>query len=86
MAGGTAGCVIAARIAEARPDLSIIIIESGPDSAGNDEVQRVSLRSLLPCRRSVVRHDAEVNIEPLRGMFQALMGAKTGTFRDVTQA
>ena len=38
--GGTAGCVIAGRLAEARPDLSIVVIEDGKDSKDDKDIER----------------------------------------------
>lgn len=39
-AGGTAGCVVAGRLSDAFPELSIIIIENGPESKDNPLVDR----------------------------------------------
>ncbi|KAI1111186.1 GMC oxidoreductase [Nemania sp. NC0429] len=36
--GGTAGCVVAGRLAEADPNLSILVIEGGPDNYGDPTV------------------------------------------------
>lgn len=36
--GGTAGCVIASRLAEYLPNKSILLIEGGPSDVGNDAV------------------------------------------------
>lgn len=36
--GGTAGCVIACRLAEALPDKSVLVIEGGPSDYGNESV------------------------------------------------
>ncbi|KAI1389497.1 alcohol oxidase [Hypoxylon trugodes] len=36
--GGTAGCIVAARLAEADPNLSVLVVEAGPDGAGNPAV------------------------------------------------
>ncbi|WWC89640.1 uncharacterized protein L201_004565 [Kwoniella dendrophila CBS 6074] len=38
--GGGAGCVIATRLAEARPDLSILLLEQGPDNREATRLQR----------------------------------------------
>lgn len=48
--GGLAGCVIAGRLAEADPGLSILVIEQGPNSYGVPEVVHPSLypRNLFP--------------------------------------
>ncbi|KAI2614835.1 alcohol oxidase [Hypoxylon sp. NC1633] len=48
--GGTAGCIVAARLAEADPSLSILVIEAGPDGAGNPSVDYPAffLSNLLP--------------------------------------
>ena len=32
--GGSAGCVLAARLAEASPEASVLLIEAGPDGRG----------------------------------------------------
>ncbi|KAI0886954.1 GMC oxidoreductase [Annulohypoxylon maeteangense] len=36
--GGTAGCIIAGRLAEADPELSILVVEGGPDNYDNPNV------------------------------------------------
>ncbi|KAI1308104.1 hypothetical protein F5Y03DRAFT_351206 [Xylaria venustula] len=36
--GGTAGCIVASRLSDADPKLSILVIEEGLDSAGNPTV------------------------------------------------
>ncbi|KAI0441220.1 GMC oxidoreductase-domain-containing protein [Xylaria telfairii] len=36
--GGTAGCIVAGRLAEADPNLSILVIERGPDNYGDPSV------------------------------------------------
>ncbi|KAI1210745.1 alcohol oxidase [Annulohypoxylon truncatum] len=36
--GGTAGCIVASRLADADPSLSILVIEAGPNGAGNPAV------------------------------------------------
>ncbi|KAI2466130.1 alcohol oxidase [Annulohypoxylon bovei var. microspora] len=36
--GGTAGCIVASRLADADPGLSILVIEAGPDGIGNPAV------------------------------------------------
>jgi choline dehydrogenase-like flavoprotein len=38
--GGTAGCVIAGRLTEAFPDVSILVIEAGTDSTDDEVVAR----------------------------------------------
>lgn len=38
MLGGTAGCVLAARLSDEHPDLSILVIERGPNNEGNPAV------------------------------------------------
>lgn len=38
--GGTAGCVIAGRLAEAYPKLSILLLEAGPDPTKHEGVTR----------------------------------------------
>lgn len=42
--GGTAGCVIASRLAEALPDLKILMIEAGPSDL--DDKQILDLRNM----------------------------------------
>lgn len=51
--GGTAGCIVAARIAESHPDLSILVIEGG---ANNKDVASIVhpvffLQNLLPTQK-----------------------------------
>ncbi|ORY12196.1 GMC oxidoreductase-domain-containing protein [Clohesyomyces aquaticus] len=48
--GGLAGCVIAGRLSEADPKLSILLIEQGPDNYGMPEVVHPALypRNLFP--------------------------------------
>lgn len=36
--GGTAGCVVASRLAERKPDLSIMVIEAGSDLSKHEHV------------------------------------------------
>ncbi|VUC20397.1 unnamed protein product [Clonostachys rosea] len=36
--GGTAGCIVASRLADADPNLSILVVEAGPDGVGNANV------------------------------------------------
>lgn len=38
MTAGTTGCVVAGRLAEARPDLQILLIETGRDIADDQRV------------------------------------------------
>ncbi|GAB7361783.1 hypothetical protein MBLNU230_g1827t1 [Neophaeotheca triangularis] len=48
--GGLAGCVVAGRLAEADPQLSVLVIEGGPDNYGVPEVVHPALypRNLMP--------------------------------------
>lgn len=50
MIGGLAGCVVAGRLAEADRNLSILLIEQGPESYGMPEVVHPALypRNLFP--------------------------------------
>ncbi|CAG9948912.1 unnamed protein product [Clonostachys rosea f. rosea IK726] len=41
--GGTAGCIVAARLAEKDPSLSILVLEAGPNGAGNPTVDYPAL-------------------------------------------
>ena len=45
--GGLSGCVIAARLHEARPSLSIAILEAGPDESYNSAVLSPVLYPIL---------------------------------------
>lgn len=58
--GGTAGCVIAGRIAEAQPDLSILVIEGGSDNKGAPHVENplFFLQNLLPATKSALFYKA----------------------------
>ncbi|KAJ4334917.1 hypothetical protein N0V87_006512 [Didymella glomerata] len=54
--GGTAGCIVAGRLAEAHPDLSVLVIESG---ANNKDVASIVhpaffLQNLLPTQKTAL--------------------------------
>ncbi|CAJ2503395.1 Uu.00g107890.m01.CDS01 [Anthostomella pinea] len=38
--GGTAGCIVAARLADADPDLSVLVIEEGTNNLGNPMISK----------------------------------------------
>jgi choline dehydrogenase-like flavoprotein len=38
--GGLAGCVVASRLHQQKPDLSIVLIEAGPDTTGHPLVEK----------------------------------------------
>ena len=44
--GGTAGCVVAARVAEADPTLTVLLIERGANNEGKDSVHQPILMPL----------------------------------------
>ncbi|KAI8628943.1 alcohol oxidase [Xylariaceae sp. FL1651] len=48
--GGTTACVVASRLADADPKLSIVVLEAGPDGAGNPAVDFPAffLNNILP--------------------------------------
>ncbi|KAI1124326.1 alcohol oxidase [Nemania abortiva] len=56
--GGTAGCVVASRLAEADPKLSILVIEAGSNGAGNPIVDYPAfcLSNLLPDATTTVSY------------------------------
>jgi len=43
MAGGLTACVVAGRLAEADPDLSILVIEKGPNNEGIATIEQPAL-------------------------------------------
>lgn len=36
--GGTAGCIVASRLADASPELSILVVESGPNNRNDPDI------------------------------------------------
>ena len=44
--GGTAGCVLAGRLADRFPELEIVVIEDGADSHGVAEIDRERIRHI----------------------------------------
>ncbi|KAK0387532.1 hypothetical protein NLU13_3778 [Sarocladium strictum] len=52
--GGTAACIVAGRLAEADPGLSILVIESGPDNRGVESIENpvFFLDNLAPTSRN----------------------------------
>ena len=52
--GGPAGCAVAARLAEARPDLTVALLERGPPRGGlaSDVPLGMALLTSKPQRRS----------------------------------
>ncbi|KAI4865970.1 GMC oxidoreductase-domain-containing protein [Hypoxylon rubiginosum] len=48
--GGTAGCIVAARLADADPGLSILVVEGGPNNIGEPTIHypALSISHLLP--------------------------------------
>lgn len=68
---GTTGCVVAGRLAEARPDLRIVLIETGRDIAQD---QRVA--SGFPRARTLRSIGLKADLpEPLDGLFSVYEGA-----------
>ncbi|KAI1412251.1 alcohol oxidase [Hypoxylon sp. FL1857] len=61
--GGTAGCVVAARLAEADPDLSVLIVEAGSDGAGNPAVDYPAffLTNLLPSATTTALYKSKLS-------------------------
>ena len=55
-AGGTAGCIIAGRLAEADPDLSILVIEGGADNKDVPHIVNPAfyLQNLLPATKTAL--------------------------------
>jgi choline dehydrogenase-like flavoprotein len=45
--GGLAGCVVASRLHQQKPDLSIMLIEAGPDTTGHPHVENPADGALL---------------------------------------
>ncbi|KAI8947538.1 GMC oxidoreductase [Xylaria longipes] len=58
--GGTAGCVVAGRLAEADPNLSILVIEGGPDNYGNPAVvtPAMFLANIAPGSKTAIFYQA----------------------------
>ncbi|KAH8165135.1 hypothetical protein CIB48_g3111 [Xylaria polymorpha] len=58
--GGTAGCIVAGRLAEADPNLSILVIERGPDNYGDPSVvtPAMFLTHLAPGSKTAIFYQA----------------------------
>ncbi|KAI0458215.1 GMC oxidoreductase [Xylaria acuta] len=58
--GGTAGCIVAGRLAEADPSLSILVIEGGPDNYGNPAVvtPAMFLTNIAPGSKTAIFYQA----------------------------
>ncbi|KAH8682575.1 alcohol oxidase-like protein [Xylariales sp. PMI_506] len=58
--GGTAGCIVASRLAEADPNLSILVIEGGPDNYNDPSVVNPAffLQHLLPTSKTALFYKA----------------------------
>ncbi|KAI1323679.1 alcohol oxidase [Xylariaceae sp. FL0255] len=56
--GGTAGCIVAARLSEADPNLSILVLEAGPDGAGIPTVDYPAFffSNILPDSKTITFH------------------------------
>lgn len=56
--GGTAGCIVAGRLAEADPGLSILVVEGGPDNYDKYRVLTpgLYLTNLLPESETTIFH------------------------------
>lgn len=54
--GGTAACIIAARLAEASPELAILVIEGGPNNLNEPSVVNPAffLQHLLPTSKTAI--------------------------------
>lgn len=49
--GGTAGCIVASRLADASPELSILVVESGPNNRDDPDIVHPPFfhNNLKPC-------------------------------------
>ncbi|RYP77333.1 hypothetical protein DL771_001128 [Monosporascus sp. 5C6A] len=59
--GGTAGCIVAARLADADPNLSVLVIECGPNGVGNPAVDypALFLSHLLPGAKTTLTYKSK---------------------------
>ncbi|KAI1822582.1 GMC oxidoreductase [Xylaria intraflava] len=63
--GGTAACIVAGRLAEADPNLSILVIERGPDNYGNPDIVSpgMFLSNLMPGSKTAIVYEGEMSEE-----------------------
>lgn len=56
--GGTAACIVAGRLAEADPGLSILVVEQGPNNLGDPKIVNPAMFSthLLPDSKTAIFH------------------------------
>ena len=47
--GGLAGCVVASRLRQRKPSLSVLLVEAGPDTTGHPHVSNTAEAALLHC-------------------------------------
>lgn len=68
LTGGLAGCVVAGRLAEADPSLSVLLIEGGENNANLDIVKHPALfpMHLMPQSKTVIWYRAKAS-EALNG-------------------
>lgn len=61
--GGTTSCVIASRLSDADPELSILVVESGPDSYNEPGIVHpgLFLENLLPTSKNNTFHMAKAS-------------------------
>ncbi|KAI0148499.1 alcohol oxidase [Xylariaceae sp. FL1272] len=61
--GGTAGCIVASRLADADPSLSILVIEAGLNGAGNPsvEVSALFFGNIVPTSTTTVFHKSKTS-------------------------
>lgn len=67
--GGTAACIVAGRLAEADPNLSILVIEGGQDNRGNPSIENpvFFLDHLQPTSKTAIFYKAANKSEKCAG-------------------
>ncbi|KAG8160628.1 hypothetical protein KVR01_008892 [Diaporthe batatas] len=61
--GGTAGCIVAARLADASPELSILVVESGPNNRNDPDIVHPPFfhSNLKPCKHKLLYYEGKTS-------------------------
>lgn len=93
LSGGTAGCIIAARLAEAKPDLSILVIEGGQNNYNVENIVNPALffTHLAPTSKTTIfykgkKKDETANRDMIVPCGGTLGGSSSINFMKYTRA
>ncbi|KAG6364189.1 hypothetical protein INS49_005787 [Diaporthe citri] len=61
--GGTAGCIVASRLADASPELSILVVESGPNNRNDPDIVHPPFfhTNLKPCKHKLLYYKGRMS-------------------------